>query len=145
MACDTAGVGVKPLFSCTIHIDAVGGQHSSTEMKAGSTVHGVFAHVARAGSALLMTNFGDRLSDGEDVRFVEAVALRAAAVAGYQTSPHVRHCRLPVAAHSTATSAGLRWIRSLWRAGCPARGLFAIDISPSSLSVTGKYVAHGHR
>lgn len=29
-----------------------------------------------------MTNFGDRLSDGEDVRFVKAVALRAAAVAG---------------------------------------------------------------
>lgn len=65
------------------HIDAVGGQHfqHGNEGRLGQRM-GVFAHVARAGGALLMTNFGDRLSDGEDVRFVKAVALRAAAVAG---------------------------------------------------------------
>ncbi|MNG85519.1 hypothetical protein D3C79_442790 [compost metagenome] len=63
------------------HIYAVGGQDFQHGNKGRLRQRvGVFTDVTRAGNPLLATHFGNRLSDSEDMGFIEAVAQGAAAM-----------------------------------------------------------------
>ena len=81
MACEMAGVGVKPSFSLNDGLDFVGGENLERgALRRSRQRVRVLAHVERAVDPLAATVLADRLRDGQDVRFGEGAAQRRAAM-----------------------------------------------------------------